>query len=318
MYVRTGGIGIQRLGMSEEKTIIANAEDLRILQQPQKRSRACLVQYSGRAMGKRYPLEKPAQIIGRSPQKADIVIDDQSVSRAHTRLHLRGEDAEVEDMGSSNGTYINDKITDGRVRLRDQDVLRLGTVLLKFFAQETIDIILQDKIYRMATIDAGTEVFNKGYLKEALDKEFNSSQAFGTDFSLIYYDLDFFKKVNDTFGHNAGDLILKETAAIVKKTVRKDDILGRWGGEEFIILLPNTNGTVAIELAERIRVAIEQRVFNFEVQQDGIHKKVSHRQTISLGVSQLDRSMVKPTDLMEDADKKLYTSKQTGRNKVTG
>lgn len=305
--------------MSEDKTIIANADDLRILQQPSKRNRACLVQYSGRELGKRYPLEGMEVTIGRGIQ-SNIVIDEQSVSRQHARITLltEADSISVEDLGSSNGTYINDKKVTEPTEVRDQDVLRLGTVLLKFFAQDNIDSIIQDKIYRMATIDGGTQIFNKKYLLESLDREFRFSRNYNKDFSIIYYDLDHFTAVNTNYGHNAGDDVLREGAAIVKKTIRKDDIFGRFGGEEFVILLPDTAIKLASELGERVRKSMEDYIFKLTYADDkGGQHKANHKQTVSVGVSQLNDSMPTPKDLLEDADKKLYHSKQTGRNKVT-
>ena len=129
--------------------------------------------------------------------------------------------------------------------------------------------------------------------------------------------LDHFKKVNDNFGHAAGDQILKEGSQVIKSALRKNDILCRFGGEEFIVILPNTKKEKAVELADRIRLAIENHTFNLEVEAEGEKKEVAHRQTISLGVSQLDQSMQTETDLLESADKKLYMSKQNGRNQVT-
>ena len=169
--------------------------------------------------------------------------------------------------------------------------------------------MLQDKLYRDATIDAGTQTFNKKHLLESLDTEFNSSRRYDTPLTLIYFDLDYFKKVNDTHGHNAGDYILLEVAKIVKKTIRKEDIFCRFGGEEFIVLMPNTDARTAYESAERIRSAVE--AFDFDFQGTGI------KQTISLGISQLNPSMRTPKDLLDDADRKLYQSKQNGRNQVT-
>jgi diguanylate cyclase (GGDEF)-like protein len=301
--------------MSEEKTIIAESPSLTILQ-GSKRKNACVVQYSGAKLGKRYPLNEPINVIGRSPG-VQIIINEASVSRQHARLVLIGDNVVVEDMGSSNGTFVNDVKTDGQGPLKDGDIIRLGTVLLKFFAHDNVDSVMHDKIYRMATIDAGTQIFNKQYLLDALDSEFKFSRTYGRDLSIIYYDLDHFKPVNDNYGHNAGDFILKESAALVKSAVRKDDILGRFGGEEFVIILPNTEARTAAELAERIRHKHETHSFLIEVEKNGERTRVSHRQTISMGVSQLKTPIANPKEFLEAADKKLYVSKQTGRNKVT-
>jgi diguanylate cyclase (GGDEF)-like protein len=125
--------------------------------------------------------------------------------------------------------------------------------------------------------------------------------------------LDHFKKVNDTLGHNGGDVVLRETASICKGAIRKNDVLGRYGGEEFVIILPDTDQRTAAELAERLRIAVEGHVFKIDV--DG--RSVNHRQTMSMGVSQLTPDMQTMESFLESADRKLYQSKQTGRNKVT-
>jgi diguanylate cyclase (GGDEF)-like protein len=301
--------------MSDDKTIIAESPNLTILQGP-KRKNACLVQYSGAKLGKRYPLTDTQTVVGRSPT-VQIIINEASVSRQHARFVLVGDDVKVEDMGSSNGTFVNDVRAEGQTLLRDADIVRLGTVLLKFFAHDNVDSVMHDKIYRMATIDAGTQIFNKQYLMDALESEFKFSKTYERELSIIYYDLDFFKKVNDTYGHNAGDFILKESAALVKAAVRKDDILGRYGGEEFVIILPNTDGRVAADLAERIRQKHEAHPFPLDFEENGQKKRIAHRQTISMGVAQLKPSIPAAKDFLEAADKKLYSSKHTGRNKVT-
>lgn len=286
-----------------------------VLQGP-KRKNACLVQYSGAKLGKRYPLTETQNVVGRSPT-VQIIINEASVSRQHARFVLVGDNVAVEDMGSSNGTFVNDVRTEGQVALKDGDIIRLGTVLLKFFAHDNVDSVMHDKIYRMATIDAGTQIFNKQYLLDALDSEFKFSATYNRELSIIYYDLDHFKAVNDNYGHNAGDFILRESAALVKGAVRKDDILGRFGGEEFVIILPNTDARTAAELAERIRVKHETHQFVLDYEKDGARRRVAHRQTISMGVAQLKPGIPSTKEFLEVADQKLYTSKQSGRNRVT-
>jgi diguanylate cyclase (GGDEF)-like protein len=161
----------------------------------------------------------------------------------------------------------------------------------------------------MATIDVGTNIFNKKYLVEALETEVKFSRAYGRPLSIIYFDLDFFKKVNDTYGHSVGDGILRDSATLVKSIIRKEDIFCRYGGEEFVILLPATDAKTAYELAERIRTTFESHKFDIQGHQI--------KQTLSIGVSQLNPRMTTPDSLLEDADKKLYQSKTGGRNRVT-
>lgn len=302
--------------MSDDKTIIAESPNLSMLQGGPKRKNACLVQYSGDKLGKRYPLTEAQNVVGRSPT-VHIIINETSVSRQHAKFVLVGDHVSVEDMGSSNGTFVNDVRAEGSLMLKDGDIVRLGTVLLKFFAHDNVDSVMHDKIYRMATIDAGTQIFNKHYLLDALESEFKFSKTYARDLSIIYYDLDHFKPVNDNYGHNAGDFVLRESAALVKAAVRKDDILGRFGGEEFIIILPNTDARTASDLAERIRQKHESHTFPIEFEDGTTKKRINHRQTISMGIAQLRPDLLTTKDLLEAADKKLYNSKQTGRNRVT-
>lgn len=292
--------------MADDKTIIADPGSS--IFNPPKKTAACLVQYSGTNLGKRYVLDQSEMTVGRAPT-VDIVINEQSVSRSHAQCVLAGDDVIMVDLGSSNGTFINDKKVVGRQNLRDGDIIRLGNIVFKFFAQGNVENVFHDKIYRMATIDVGTNTFNKKYLVESLDSEFKFARAYARPLSLIYFDLDFFKKVNDTYGHSVGDGILRETSALVKSTIRKDDIFCRYGGEEFVILLPSTDAKTAYELAERIRGLFENH--KFDIQGNII------KQTISMGVSQLIPKMQGPDSLLEDADKKLYQSKTDGRNRVT-
>jgi diguanylate cyclase (GGDEF)-like protein len=292
--------------MADDKTIIADPGSSVI--EPPKRSTACFVQYSGANLGKRYVLDQFEMIIGRSPN-VQIVVNEQSVSRNHAQCICNEGSVSITDLGSSNGTYINDEKIDEPRLLKDGDIIRLGNIVFKFFAQGNVENVFHDNIYRMATIDALTQAFNKKYLLEALDSEFKFSRTYSRPLSIIYFDLDHFKNVNDTYGHNVGDFILKETCEVVKSQTRKDDILCRFGGEEFVILLPTTEAPTAYELAERIRKAIETHEF--------VVDSLKLQQTISAGVAQLTANMNTPTQLLEEADQKLYQSKTNGRNQVT-
>jgi two-component system, cell cycle response regulator len=300
---------------TDDKTIIADPGNLTVFN-PGNRSRACLVQYSGAKLGRRYPLDEPEVIIGRSTT-ATICINEQSVSRQQAVLRQVGQDFEIEDLGSSNGTFINDQRITTKVKLRDSDLVRLGTIVLKYFAHDNIDGMIQDKIYRMATIDAGTQIFNKQYITEALTAEVRTAQINDQSLSILYFDLDHFKKVNDNYGHSAGDRVLKECATLAKSAIRKEDILGRFGGEEFVVILPQTSLKTAADLAERIRLAISGYTFAFQTDKQGNPLEIKHTQTVSLGVAQWNSVMRSAKDLLDLADRKLYESKNGGRNRVT-
>ncbi len=299
----------------EDKTIIAPLAQIRESENLKKKAIPSLVQYNGAQLGKRYLLDRVSVTLGRS-LNADICISEASVSRLHAVISQKIDKIYIEDTESANGTFINDKKISSSV-LKDQDMVRLGTVLLKFFASDNVDSMIQDKIYRMATIDAGTQIFNKQYLLDTLGSEFKLSKSSSRPLSIIYYDLDHFKMVNDRYGHNIGDQVLRENAQLVKTVIRKEDVLGRFGGEEFIVILPNTDINTAFELAERIRKICDKERFELEFEVDGQKQMSSHQQTISIGVSEISHAMSTPIDLLESADKKLYFSKQNGRNRVT-
>lgn len=303
--------------MSEDKTIIANFEQMTSIGSTRRDKPCCLVQYSGEQIGKRFSVESNVCIAGRSPQAA-IFIDEPSVSRKHAKIFAYQDKVTIEDLGSSNGTFVNDQQVTDKLTIQSGDMIRLGTVMLKFFSSSDMDNMVHDKIYRKVTIDAGTGVFNKRYLQDTLKSEFKVSRAYNQDVAIIYYDLDFFKKVNDTYGHEAGDYILKESAQLVRKLIRKQDVLCRLGGEEFVIILPSTGGSTAAELAERIRKNIEEYVFKVEhTDAHGKKQIISHTQTLSLGVASIEPEMKEVKQLLQVADERLYRSKQTGRNKVT-
>jgi diguanylate cyclase (GGDEF)-like protein len=280
----------------------------KIYRRPPSRKRACLIQYTGDALGRRYVLEGSEVTLGRGAANG-IVILDVSVSRDHARFYSRHNAIEIEDLNSSNGTFINDMPVRTRTALRDGDMVRLGSIQFKFFAHDNVESVFHDQIYRMATIDAGTQIFNRNYLLETLESAFNYSRSYDRPLSVVYYDLDYFKKINDAYGHSCGDYVLRESAQVAKACLRKDDVIGRLGGEEFLVVLPNANARKGVELADRIRESIERHDFVFE------GKRLV--QTISIGVSEMQPAFKTYTDLLDDADRKLYQSKNDGRNRVT-
>lgn len=173
----------------------------------------------------------------------------------------------------------------------------------------TENMELKMKLEKMALHDALTGLYNRGNFDVRLQDEMNRSQRYGTSVSLLMLDIDFFKKVNDTYGHQAGDEVLKSIANIILGTIRKVDYAARYGGEEFTVVLPETEKASAIELAERIRVAIEQNEFQ-------ISPSVTTRLTISIGVGSTSEKITSPELLIQAADEALYYAKEHGRNQV--
>lgn len=272
------------------------------------RKRPCLIQYTGDALGRRFLFDAAETTLGRAPRNGFVIVDD-SVSRAHVVCRVVDDGVEIEDRDSRNGTYVNDVRIDRPVTLQNGDIVRLGSVLFKFFAYDNIENAFHDQIYRLATVDTTTDTFNKSYLIQTLESELAHCRSYGRPLSVIYYDLDFFKKVNDEHGHGCGDYVLRETCRIAKACVRKDDVVGRLGGEEFVVVLPNADSIAGVELAERIRGSVETHAFSFDGK--------SLRQTVSMGVAQARVDMEHYLTLLNEADRFLYESKRSGRNRVT-
>lgn len=276
---------------------------------------ACLVLYSGSVPGRRYDLQDGTLSVGRSPDCSLPILESASLSRHHAELHVAGDTVELRDLGSVNGTQVNGQRVEGTVTLKDGDMLCLGELLLKYFQRGSIDALLHDQIYRIATVDAGTEVFTKRYVLDALEREVRQAGRSGNALAVLCLDLDHFKTVNDRWGHEAGDQVLREAAAAVHGSVRSGDIVGRVGGEEFLVVLPGAGLAEAQALAERVRAAVAARRTPLH-QADG--GTVLHEQTVSIGVAELSDGMAGARDLLAAGDARLYAAKQGGRNRVAG
>lgn len=271
---------------------------------------AVLIVMSGPTAGQTINLDaKEHWQIGRSTE-SDVVLQEASVSRNHARLNYRGKDEwEIEDLGSSNGSFVNgDRIK--TVTLQNGDRIQLGSAtVLKFVIQDEVEVAFQQELYESATKDSLTGLFSKRYFLEHLDVEFNFHRRTKKPLSLVIADIDFFKKINDTHGHLAGDYVLKELGRILLNVLRKGDTAGRYGGEEMIFLLRETPLLGARTFAERLRQLIEGHSFIFE------GKKIPV--TISLGAATYTQENHKsPTELIKAADEYLYKAKNAGRNRT--
>ena len=294
--------------MRDDKTIIAS-DPSETTATTSHRGAPVLLQYDAGAAGKRFLLVETKNTIGRRADKVQVWIDDVSVSREHCEIVMVGTKAFVTDLGSLNGTYINDQVVQQNAELRHSDMLRVGNVRLRYFAHGSADQLLFDRIYRMAVQDKMLDVFRKDYVLEKLEEDVRVSRGNLTPLSLIMFDLDKFKLINDTFGHDAGDYVLKQVCSQVRPLLRSTDTFGRFGGEEFMIILPQTNAVEAFKMAEDIRKTIEAHSIEYE----GVHIPV----TLSLGVSTLTEEISNSQDFIKAADNNVYKSKKSGRNKVS-
>ncbi|MFQ3593460.1 MAG: GGDEF domain-containing protein [Gemmataceae bacterium] len=270
---------------------------------------ACVVHIypSGPNMGRRYPLSHSAStIIGRSAE-CSIQIDDHSVSRRHARIDPTPEGYIASDLGSTNGTYVNDTPCE-RMILKDGDYVRVGNCIYRFLAGGNIEAEYHEEIYRLAIIDGLTEIPNKRYLMEFLNRELARSSRHSRPLSLLVFDIDHFKRINDTHGHLCGDYVLREMAHRLREGIRAEELFARYGGEEFVIVLPETELEEAIVVAERVRSLVAEGPFRFDEQMFAV--------TISIGVASTCGETIDPVELISKADDKLYEAKRLGRNRV--
>ncbi|NVJ49594.1 MAG: diguanylate cyclase [Gammaproteobacteria bacterium] len=167
---------------------------------------------------------------------------------------------------------------------------------------------LNKKLESLSRTDRLTNLFNRGFWEECFQGEFDRCLRYKTVSSALIFDIDHFKNINDTYGHQAGDEVIRKTAALLSDLVRKSDIAGRYGGEEFVVYLPNTSAENAMIFAERLRKKIEQLKINYEGQEI--------RFTVSLGISEFNEAMPSHEKWIEAADQALYQSKESGRNQT--
>lgn len=268
---------------------------------------ACLVVIYGTELGRRIALGTGSIECGRSIQ-TDIPLDDEAVSRRHARISWNGKNYAVRDLGSTNGTYVNDVSVDERT-LQDGDQVKIGRTIFKFIQGGNIELSYHEEIYRLMTFDGLTQVHNKRSFEVALEREVSRACRYHRHVSLIMFDIDHFKTINDTRGHIAGDTVLRQLAALAGANVRREDVLARVGGEEFALLVPEIPVDRARLVAEKLRALVERTPFRFEDGEIAV--------TASFGTAGISPDTpMSPMELYRRADERLYQAKKAGRNRV--
>ena len=243
--------------------------------------------------------------VGRDPG-CDLTLADSAVSRCHATIDRQDDGYMLVDCQSTNGTVVNDRRITSQL-LASGDKIRFGNFIFKYLDEDGIESQYHETVYQMVTCDGLTGAFNKRFFTEALSREFERSQHHSRDLSLIMFDLDHFKSVNDNYGHLAGDEVLQECTKRVRSVLHGDEILARYGGEEFAILLGEVGTEAAAAIAEDCRAAIEAAPFETCAGPLDI--------TISVGVADVE-DCSEANALIEAADTRLYTAKNAGRNQV--
>lgn len=298
--------------MSDDNNATVVITDIRkalsSLEEEAKQKPACLLVAGGELNGSIFNLNPGESVIGRNPD-CTISLDFHGISRRHFTITSIDDVVTLNDLGSANGTYLNNQKLETPTVLKRGDVIKIGAVAMKFLPKGDPERLTYDKLHEEANTDGLTKCYNKTYFNNQLELEVKKCKITGKPLSLIIFDLDHFKKLNDNYGHDAGDYVLKEKSRIIRENgIRQGDVFARYGGEEFCILLPNTNLKQAFEIAERLRKLVEKHEFIY----DGKRLPV----TASIGVADYRQGVNNGTDLFKRADSAVYKSKEGGRNQV--
>jgi diguanylate cyclase (GGDEF)-like protein len=270
----------------------------------------CLViihRRDGLPLTKRIDLSRSIMRIGRDTNN-DIVLEDTEVSRRHARLEARGRSWVLMDVGSTNGTFLNDRELDACVKLKGGDRVKIGSQIFKFLTGDDVESAYHDEIYRLSITDNLTGIPNQRALRDELRREVSRARRHTLPTTFLMLDIDRFKDVNDRFGHLAGDAVLARVAAAVREATRDGDMVARYGGEEIAVLMPQTDLPEACGVAERIRTRIEALVTEYRGLSIGV--------TVSIGCASLRTEDADLDDLVKRTDDKLYEAKSGGRNRV--
>ena len=280
----------------------------KVIHQPEQRD-ACFVMIHGPSLGRRYNLANEGTILVGRNDDCGMHIEEDEVSRVHCEVTCSQNKYVIRDLGSTNGTLVNDDVVEQR-ELHDGDQVQIAGCIFKFISSANIEIAYHEEIYRLSTTDGLTQVHNKRFLLEYLDREISRCRRQGSELSLVLLDIDHFKKVNDTFGHLAGDQVLKHLTTLIRANIRHEDVLARFGGEEFIVVLPQIGRAGARQCAEKVHHLVEQ--YRFVSDYDEIPV------TISIGVVTSTPRTETAAELISMADRELYRAKKQGRNCVCG
>ncbi len=286
---------------------------------PQRRE-ACLLGVAGRTKGRRVPFSGAFEI--GSSERCGLYVDDVGVSRRHARIGWKGLHPTIEDLGSTNGTFVNGEQIDGRRRLAHDDEIQVGYATFRFQNVDDAAAALYDELYQRATRDPLTALYNRHHLRSEFERDLDRCVRVNQSMSVLLLDIDHFKTFNDTWGHAAGDAALVVVAQRILACVREGDVVGRWGGEEFLVLLPHTPIEGAMVVAERLLDRIAADPVELDSENVPVTVSIGVADSIGLGIgphpygASRDEIVRAMETLIQAADEQLYAAKHAGRNCV--
>lgn len=267
---------------------------------------ACIVVIHGEGLGKRTDIRDARVTVGRD-HACDLHILHPSVSRRHCEIWAEDGRYRVRDLGSTNATRLNDRVVEV-ADLADGDHLTIGESILKFIGDASVEARYHEEVHQLASHDELTGFYNRRQFMEILERELVRATRNRLPLAFAILDVDLFKRINDTHGHQAGDQVLRQVGRTVSLAIRPQDVAGRIGGEEFALLLPETTRDQALAHMQMIRQAVETTTYS--------HAGIRDPITISIGLAQHGDVLPDRPALMRAADEALYRAKQGGRNRV--
>ena len=292
----------------DESTAIVSLAELRSSPRKQSKDRHLLVRVKGAELGRVSRLPPEQFRVGRS-QDCELWLGDDGVSRKHARIFQDSGSYLIEDTESANGTFVQgQRVT--RQLLRDGDVIQFGpTAVFRYTITDESQEALLQQLYEASVTDALTGAHNREHFDTQLRSELSYARRHKADISLAILDVDHFKKVNDTYGHQGGDAVLLALANAIRNMIRNEDVFARYGGEEFALILRGIDLAGSATVGDRLRERIEAMRVPFE---DKLLKV-----TCSVGCASFAELEDKtPEGLVSAADKRLYAAKRSGRNRV--
>jgi diguanylate cyclase (GGDEF)-like protein len=271
-----------------------------------------LILLNGAVPGSMFRLQPGSNRMGRASDN-HIQLLEASLSRHHALVDLIEDGStRLTDLGSTNGTFLNAQPLDRwePTLLRDGDRIRVGGhLMLKYARPDPFEERFQREMFERAMCDPLTGLFNRAYFFDHVAQVAGRAAGRGIGVAVLMLDIDHFKRINDTHGHLAGDRVLREVAGVFRQVLRSDDLVARFGGEEFVAVLPVERADTAIDRAERVRRVVRERVVAFQGR--------SIRATCSIGVAHhTPGTEFNPTALVGAADRALYLAKRGGRDRV--
>ena len=272
------------------------------------KDRFLLIRARGAQLGHVTRLGAEPVRIGRS-QECEIWLSDDGVSRKHATIRQEGGGYVVEDTQSANGSFVAGQRVE-RAVLRDGDLIQFGPqAVFRFSVADESQELLLRQLYEASVTDALTGANNREHFDSQLRMELSYARRHNTDLVLVLFDVDHFKRVNDTYGHPVGDEVLVEIARAVRRLVRNEDVFARYGGEEFALILRGIDIAGGRAAGERLRAQVEKLAIASD--------KGSIHVTISVGCASLLTTSEPTTEsLLQTADRRLYAAKHSGRNRV--